>query len=82
MCLCIYVEHKKVIAHLERDWSSSGIESRNELYTPILSTMQLEVQSENTKSVLVPGAGAGRLAYELAQIGFNVHANDGTLYCL
>lgn len=33
--------------------------------------------SRRRRTVLVPGAGAGRLAYEIALLGFDVDVNDG-----
>jgi hypothetical protein len=34
-------------------------------------------KKNNNINVLVPGSGSGRLAWEIASMGFNVHANDG-----
>jgi len=41
-----------------------------------LPTRMMGFEGREGVHVLVPGAGAGRLAWELACLGFNVHAND------
>jgi len=66
----------QVIAHTSRDWSSDGVSSRQELYGPILAFLDRMKSPRSEVRVLVPGSGTGRLAWELAVQGFNVHAND------
>jgi len=65
----------QVVAHLVRDWSSDGRAIRHSIY-PWIRTKLLEYSDDfrpsrdgsttTTQSVLVPGAGLGRLAWELA----------------
>jgi len=70
----------QLIAHVARDWSQEGSSSRQALYGPPLAQM---VDLPPDANVLVPGSGTGRLAWELATMGYRVLANDGTciLYC-
>ena len=57
------------------DWSKEGEGERNQTYGPILKMLDkmyknTAIQQRHGISVLVPGAGLGRLAYEIAQMGF------------
>ena len=65
-----------------RDWSSEGIEERNETYKPILNELKSYFKNKSKKDfengikVLVPGAGLGRLLYEIGKLGFKVEGNE------
>ena len=56
-----------------RDWSADGAEERAHCYGPLLEALRAHMPSgdeqDELKRVLVPGAGAGRLAYEIASLG-------------
>lgn len=66
---------------LARDWSAMGQEQRKTCYGPIIEAVE-DAYGESARSmrslsrsgfrVLVPGAGAGRLAWELVKRGFAV----------
>ena len=63
------------IRQFVRDWSKEGEGERNQTYGPILKMLDkmyknTAIQQRHGISVLVPGAGLGRLAYEIAQMGF------------
>lgn len=70
--------HHKVIATLRqcaRDWSSSGLEERLSSYKVIkyiLDTLYVTKVGLDKISILVPGAGLARLAYEISTMGFTV----------
>ena len=32
--------------------------------------------------IIIPGCGLGRLTYEIAKLGFNVHGNDMSIYMM
>jgi len=55
----------QVIAHLVRDWSTEGRLLRESLYTWCLEQLQ-KYPFRKDKPILVPGAGLGRLAWELS----------------
>jgi N2227-like protein len=59
-----YDSVRQVIAHLVRDWSSDGAILRKALYGWCI--LQLQNRSVPSGPVLVPGAGLGRLAWEIA----------------
>lgn len=76
-----------------RDWSSDGEEERSKCYGPILDEIQRLFKSEegtgndgNTskedRKVLVPGAGLGRLAFDIARLGYECQGNEFSLYML
>ncbi len=71
-----------------RDWATDGLEERNSTYKPILNELQYFFKDkpkkdfENGINVLVPGAGLGRLMYEIAKLGFKSQGNEFSYYML
>ena len=73
-----YSDGVQVLTHLLRDWAAEGAELRRRTYGPILRAVRRLVQPQpqreqgegggggNGARILVPGAGLGRLAFELA----------------
>jgi carnosine N-methyltransferase len=62
------------LKQLTRDWSVIGKKEREGAYLPICSSLLKEYGSiaEEGRSdikVLVPGAGLGRLVYDIAKLG-------------
>jgi hypothetical protein len=75
-----YSSAKSVIAHITRDWTHLGDKIRQSYYGWLLREV-LSHPWNNTKDtkkgrILVPGAGLGRLAKEIASVGYSVEAND------
>lgn len=60
-----YDSIRQVVAHLVRDWSAEGATSRNPLYQWVVAQL-LQHKMPTDGAVVVPGAGLGRLAYEIA----------------
>ncbi|KAI4467030.1 hypothetical protein MML48_2g00007105 [Holotrichia oblita] len=77
---------QSVFKQLMRDWSSLGAMERQQCYDPIIDEIELEFPSNECKRsnifVLVPGAGLGRLAFEIASRGFSCQGNEFNLYML
>ena len=71
-----------------RDWAIDGIDERNSTYKPILNELQNYFKDKSKKdfengiNVLVPGAGLGRLMYEIAKLGFKSQGNEFSYYML
>ncbi len=71
-----------------RDWAIDGTEERNSTYKPILEELNLFFKDRPKKdfeegiNVLVPGAGLGRLMYEIAKLGFKSQGNEFSYYML
>ncbi|XP_055695243.1 carnosine N-methyltransferase isoform X2 [Lutzomyia longipalpis] len=69
-----------------RDWSSEGAEEREQCYTPIINAIMKAFNPEDVDvsrvRVLVPGAGLGRLAYELAYRGYFCEGNEFSYFML
>lgn len=65
------------LKHFVRDWSSEGVREREQAFPCILRTMvnistSMSSQTATIQSplrVLLPGAGLGRLAHEIASLG-------------
>jgi carnosine N-methyltransferase len=77
------------LRQLSRDWSTEGAEERNQCYSRIVKDIESMYpihDSDSTDStppkVLVPGAGLGRLAWELANSGYNSEGNELSYYML
>jgi carnosine N-methyltransferase len=80
-----------VLKNLMRDWSLEGAAERNMAYQPILQSVQKYLPISVSGSdgynpppikLCVPGAGVGRLACELAGLGYTVQGNEFSLYML
>ena len=62
-----------------RDWSAEGADEREQCYRPVLddlSRMFGDVLDKTTVKVLVPGAGLGRLVFEICKLGYTVEGNE------
>ncbi|KAJ5790236.1 uncharacterized protein N7518_007247 [Penicillium psychrosexuale] len=63
--------------HLSRDWSTQGARERQAVFPPVLSGLEQHFGGNTKgKKVLVPGSGMGRLASDLADLGYDVTANE------
>jgi hypothetical protein len=84
-----YNQVRQILSHLARDWSTAGLSVRQSLYPWCQDRLHRYSNHDNesnkhdnsintNRSVLVPGAGLGRLAWELAQDGWTVHALEAS----
>ncbi|KAL4909827.1 hypothetical protein BDW74DRAFT_143814 [Aspergillus multicolor] len=68
------------IRQFYRDWSAEGQVERAACYGPVLRDLDREFpdksQREEFVKVLVPGAGLGRLVFELCLAGFSAEGNE------
>lgn len=75
-----------VLKSLARDWSQDGKAERDMTYEPILKSVKEFVPIGNKQKpprrISVPGAGVGRLALELARLGYTVQGNEFSLQML
>nr|CAH7759404.1 unnamed protein product [Callosobruchus chinensis] len=75
-----------VFKQLMRDWSSLGVAERKQCYGPILNEIFIHYPEEKCNrgeiNILVPGAGLGRLAFEIASNGFSCQGNEFNLFML
>lgn len=68
-----------------REWSAEGAVERDKCFSPIINALKEEymfrcqkeaqLDTSNVK-VLVPGAGLGRLVFDICQAGFSVEGNE------
>ncbi|PAA65187.1 hypothetical protein BOX15_Mlig014030g1, partial [Macrostomum lignano] len=78
---------RSTIKQFARDWSLDGANERALCYEPMLREIDRLFPAENCPDrsevrVLVPGAGLGRLAWEVARLGFSCQGNEWSLYML
>lgn len=68
-----------------REWSAEGSVEREKCFDPIIDTLtsefavRLQTQADFDKSdlnVLIPGAGLGRLVFDICGAGFSVEGNE------
>ena len=63
---------REALNHFIRDWSEEGRRERGQTFGLVLDALR-KLESDNgrrrEKRVLVPGAGLGRLAWEISQLG-------------
>lgn len=68
-----YESIHQLLIHLARDWGIHGAFSRNNTHESVirLANQYFDLKSNNnSRKILVPGAGLGRLALELASRGY------------
>ncbi|KAI8060967.1 N2227-like protein-domain-containing protein [Gongronella butleri] len=70
-----------------RDWSAEGKPERDVIYEPIMHEINsvhasLSLEERGNVRVLVPGAGLGRLAYDIASEGYSCQGNEFTFFML
>ena len=64
-----------------RDWSSVGAEEKKKYYTTLF-IYSLYPANRGQVKVLVPGAGLGRLAFDIAMEGFKCQGSEFILYMM
>lgn len=72
---------RSTIKQFVRDWSAEGFSEREAAYDPILEALEgvfkhVSSAQRTQLRVLVPGAGLGRLAFEIAWLGFSCQGNE------
>jgi carnosine N-methyltransferase len=76
---------RSCINQFYREWSAEGHAERSKCFEPVIAALQTEfilrqgVQPDLDRSamhVLVPGAGLGRLVFDVCRAGFNVEGNE------
>jgi hypothetical protein len=89
-----YHDHVKARSHVHqfyRDWSAEGAVERSKSFDPIVKALEDEFQSLSKTSigldksdltVLVPGAGLGRLCFDIRRAGFTVEGNEISYHAL
>eukprot|EP00039_Didymoeca_costata_P004084 m.71242 g.71242 ORF g.71242 m.71242 type:complete len:277 (+) comp12227_c0_seq2:49-879(+) len=72
------------IKQFVRDWSLEGKEERERCYQPILDEIDSRFgkMSRQDVSIVVPGAGLGRLAWECAHRGYRCQGNEWSVFML
>ncbi|XP_072937591.1 carnosine N-methyltransferase unmet [Epargyreus clarus] len=78
---------QSVLKNIVRDWSEDGAAEREQCYKPILDEIEArfppdEYSNRAHVKVLVPGAGLGRLAWEIAARGYTCQGNEFSLFML
>ncbi|KAM9392862.1 carnosine N-methyltransferase [Pholidichthys leucotaenia] len=77
---------KSTIKQFVRDWSEAGQAERDSCYKPIIQEIQRLFPTDkydvSKVSVLVPGAGLGRLAWEIARLGYTCQGNEWSFFML
>lgn len=70
---------RSTLHQLYRDWSAEGIVERSACYHPVLTDLHDYMPLDNGDDgirVLVPGAGLGRLVFEICAAGYHVEGNE------
>jgi carnosine N-methyltransferase len=69
---------RSTLRQFYRDWSEEGATEREACYGPVIKALQCEalLRPDSTMRVLVPGAGLGRLVFDLCCAGFDTEGNE------
>lgn len=74
------------IKQIYRDWTEEGSIEREKCYKPIIEEIEKHFPENECNrgdiKVLIPGAGLGRLAFEVAKRGFTCQGNEFSFYML
>jgi len=71
------------LRQIVRDWSSEGAQERESCYGVIISELKsIYPVIRNNINILVPGSGLGRLAFDIAKLGFSCEGNEVSLHML
>lgn len=77
---------RSTIRQFYRDWSAEGAVEREACYGPVIKDLLAEREmggfEKKVMNVLVPGAGLGRLVFDLCHQGFNVEGNEISYHML
>ncbi|KAL4258879.1 Carnosine N-methyltransferase [Pleurotus pulmonarius] len=74
---------REALKHFVRDWSEEGKEERGTMFSHIFEVLRRVPEgARREQKVLVPGAGLGRLAWEISQLGFDTTANELSYYMI
>lgn len=75
-----------VLKQFVRDWSSEGEAEREQCYAPLIAAVQRWFGGGGGDvgdiKILMPGAGLGRLTYELASRGYYCEGNEFSYFML
>ncbi|KAI9325164.1 N2227-like protein [Zopfochytrium polystomum] len=78
---------RSTIRQFVRDWAVEGAVERAATYAPVLEAVErvyagVGVRERGAVQILVPGAGLGRLAFEIAKAGFSSQGNEFSFFML
>ncbi|KAF8153322.1 N2227-like protein-domain-containing protein [Crassisporium funariophilum] len=78
---------RSTLKQFVRDWSETGKSERESCYKPMKDALlahfaYISPERRRNLRVLVPGAGLGRLAYDVAKMGFACQGNEFSHYML
>lgn len=77
---------KSTLKQFVRDWSETGKAERDACYKPIIKEIIKNFPKErwdpSKVNILVPGAGLGRLAWEVAMLGYACQGNEWSFFML
>lgn len=71
---------RSLLRQTVRDWAKEGVEERV-VYKIVIEEITNRME-DMTSRVLIPGAGLGRLAYEIAKAGYEVEGCEFSLFML
>lgn len=71
---------RSTIRQLYRDWSQEGVPERYAAFSPIRDALAehlpIPPAHRHSKRILVPGAGLGRLVFDICAAGYTVEGNE------
>ena len=77
---------QSVLRQLAREWTIEGMNERKSSFDPIIKMIETNYRSRVAAGervrILVPGAGLGRLPFEIASRGYNCQGNEYSLFML
>ncbi|ORY13422.1 methyltransferas-like protein [Clohesyomyces aquaticus] len=82
---------RSTVNQFYRDWSVEGAVEREKCFDPVVQALEQEFSKQRTQTpslskadmrVLLPGAGLGRLLFDICRAGFSVEGNELSYHAL
>jgi len=78
---------RSTLKQFYRDWSAEGSKEREVCYGPVMQELEerfgdLSKEEKAKITVLIPGAGLGRLTYDIAVKGYRAEGNENSFHQL
>lgn len=70
---------RSTIRQMYRDWSEEGQKERRSSYDPVIEAVEHHFADQDDRGavkILIPGAGLGRLVFDLCMRGYTVEGNE------
>eukprot|EP00962_Isochrysis_galbana_P008237 scaffold2248_cov133-Isochrysis_galbana.AAC.12 len=73
---------QSTIKQCVREWGEEGRAERESAHTPVLEALGRMLPQPEGKRILLPGAGLGRMVWDVARLGYTAQGNEFSYFML